>query len=114
MKKLKFILSAIWIMIIGLISPLWVGGIYMFITGHGKGYAYDLGSEADISIFISFVLLIIWLTAIVPIMLWLCRKWFNMKRWFVTIPVIIFIICFVLGIFLVGIDEFMRQFGFLL
>jgi hypothetical protein len=113
LKKLKFILSSIWIMIIGLISPLWVGGIYMFITGHGKGYAYDLGSEADISIFIGFILLLIWLAAIVPIMLWSCRKWFNMKGFFALIPVMIFIICFILSIFLVGTDEFQRQFGLL-
>lgn len=30
--------------IIAFISPMWFGIIYMDITGHSKGYAYNIGS----------------------------------------------------------------------
>ena len=83
----------------------------MFISGHGKGYAYDMGSETDISIFIGVILLMLWLAAVIPIQIWSCRKLLNYKKAFMIIPIVIFIICFVIGVFLIGLDEFLKLFG---
>lgn len=59
MERLKLALTCIWEAIIAYTAPLCIGLIYMDITGHSKGYAYDLGSEVDISIAIGCVELII-------------------------------------------------------
>ena len=59
MERLKLILACIWEAIIAYTAPMCIGLIYMDITGHSKGYAYDLGSEADISVAIGCVELII-------------------------------------------------------
>ena len=48
-----------WLIFTGLVSPLWLGLVYMDLTGHGKGYAYDLGAETDISVIFGVVLLLI-------------------------------------------------------
>ncbi len=52
MQKVKTFFQTVWFLCISIVSPLWIGCIYMNITGHGKGYAYDLGSEADIAVFL--------------------------------------------------------------
>ena len=56
----------LWLAFISLISPVWTGLIYMDLTGHGKGYGYDLGAEADISAFFGIVLLLVWLAVLLP------------------------------------------------
>ncbi|WP_300026133.1 hypothetical protein [Oscillibacter sp.] len=38
----------------GMRSPMWVGGIYMNITGHGKGYFYDMGTETTDAVVFGF------------------------------------------------------------
>jgi hypothetical protein len=97
----------------GLISPLWISETYMSITGHGKGYSYNMGSETDMSVIFGFVMLMIWIIAVIPIMIWLCRKCYNIKRVFVSIPVAAFIVCFIIGAFHISIDDFLKQFGLL-
>ena len=41
MEKVETIILTIWFIFVSIFSPLWFGGIYMNITGHGKGYAYN-------------------------------------------------------------------------
>ncbi|MDE5621326.1 MAG: hypothetical protein K2I80_12575 [Ruminococcus sp.] len=60
-NKILFGISFIWSGIIALfILPICIGWIYMDITGHSKGYSYDLGDEKSISMLLGFVELIIW------------------------------------------------------
>ena len=59
--KIIFAINALWSAIIAFLFPICLGIIYMDITGHSKGYAYDLGSEESISIMFGVVELIIWL-----------------------------------------------------
>lgn len=112
MKKIKNIISVIWFLCISIISPFWVGCIYMNITGHGKGYGYDMGSEADIAVFLGFILLVLWLCAILPVAISLCRKCYKKKKLFVWIPFLVFVILFVIGICLLGWEEFVKLFGY--
>ncbi len=95
MQKVKSFILIIWFICISIISPFWTGIIYMYITGHGKGYAYDLGSEADISVFLGFVLLIPWLFAI-----------------FVCIPLFVFAVLFATGVYILGWRDFLSFFGY--
>lgn len=111
MRKIKLGAASFWIILMGFISPIWIGATYMDITGHGKGYGYDMGSEADIAVFFGFIMLMIWLIAVIPVITWLCHKCYIFNKVFVLFPVIIFILCFITGVFIIGIDEFLTLFG---
>jgi hypothetical protein len=48
-SKIIFCLNFLWASVIAFSFPLCFDLIHMNITGHSKGYDYDLGSEKDIS-----------------------------------------------------------------
>lgn len=110
-KKIISFIFVIWFLFISIISPLWTGCIYMYITGHSKGYAYDLGSEADVSIFLGIILLIFWLLAILPVTALLCKKCYNKRKSFIVLPLLVFIILYAAGIYIAGWKEFLKFFG---
>ena len=112
MKKVKTAVLIIWFLFVSLSSPLWIGCIYMNITGHGKGYAYDMGSEADIAVFFGIVLLLLWLLAILPVAISLCKKGYYKKKLLAWLPFLTFAGLFVVGICILGWNEFIRLFGF--
>ncbi len=111
-KKVKTILSILWFLFISLSSPLWIGCIYMNITGHGKGYAYDMGSEADIAVLMGVVLLLLWLAAILPVTISLCKTCYYKKKTFVWLPFLFFAGFFVVGVCILGWNEFIKLFGY--
>lgn len=92
LKRLKTILSVIYFLLISISSPLWIGCIYMWITGHGKGYGYDLGSEAEISVFLGAIFLLLWLIVVLPVTVSLCRKCRRKKKAFTWLPLLAFIL----------------------
>lgn len=112
MKKTKLLLLSIWITIISLISPIWIGGIYMNITGHGKGYGYDMGSESDIAVFFGNLLLIIWIVALITPLILLCKTLRQRRKTFILIPIIGFAVFFCIGVFALGLGEFIKLFGY--
>lgn len=112
MKKVKTIISILWFMFVSLPSPVWIGCIYMNLTGHGKGYAYDLKDEADIYVFLGIIGLLIWLLAILPVTISLCKKGWQRKKAFVLLPLLAFFVCFAAGIGIIGWNEFIKFFGY--
>lgn len=65
-NKIIYGLNFIWTNIIAFSFPVCFGWIFLDITAHTKGYAYDLGSEKDISILFGFIELLIWLILALP------------------------------------------------
>lgn len=112
MKKVKTAISIIWFSFVSLTSPLWIGGIYMHLTGHGKGYGYDMGSEADIAVFLGVAALLLWLLAILPVTISLCKKAYHKKKRFVWLPLLAFAGLFAVGICVMGWNEFLKLFGY--
>lgn len=112
MKKIQEAFSLIWFLFVSLASPLWIGGIYMNITGHGKGYAYDMGSEADIAVFSGVVLLLLWLLAILPVTISLCKKCRYKKKSLTWLPLLAFVALFAGGVCILGWNEFIKLFGY--
>lgn len=112
MQKVKTFLSIIWFLFVSLSSPFWIGIIYMDITGHGKGYAYNMGSETDIAVFLGVVELLLWLLAILPVTISLCKKCCQKKKSLVWLPFLVFTGLFVLGICVLGWNEFIKLFGY--
>ena len=84
----------------------------MNITGHGKGYAYDMGSEADIAVLFGVVLLLLWLLAVLPVTVSLCKKGHSRQRSFVWLPPLAFVGFFAVGISILGWCEFIKLFGY--
>ncbi|MDE5834410.1 MAG: hypothetical protein K2H26_02700 [Ruminococcus sp.] len=79
----------------------------MDITGHSKGYDYNLGDEKNISILLGFIELIIWLLLALPSNIYLLVK--IKKK---IIPVVIFIGLFLLCVnFIGGWTEFGKFFN---
>lgn len=111
MKNITLTMATLYQGIIGFLSPYWIGFIYLFITGHSKGYAYDLGSDKDISIMLGFVLLILWILALFPISIWLGKTLYHLHKRLLIIPILLFAIFFGIGLKILGVDEFLGSFG---
>lgn len=109
-EQIKITLCAVWQSLVALISPIWIGIMVMFITGHGKGYGYDLQDEADISVFMGVIVLLLWLAAILPGMIYLCKYFYRRKKPLAIVPIADFIILFIIGVLLIGPAEFIKMF----
>lgn len=97
MDRAKAILFYIWFSFVSISTPFWIGGIYLWITGHAKGFGYDLGDDTGFSIFGGFVLLTIWLARVVPTLYYACRRRKKMGKRYIFLPFIWFAGLFVLG-----------------
>ena len=73
-KKIIFVINSLWSAIIAFTFPVCLGIIYMNITGHSKGYDYDLGSEKDISILLGIIELIVWLIFAIPSNVYILKR----------------------------------------
>lgn len=83
----------------------------MDITGHAKGFDYDLGAEKDISIMAGCIELVIWLALAIPSNIYVFIKTKEKGAYYVIIPVIVYIALSVLCIYLIGgWEEFGRFF----
>lgn len=111
MKRIKIIIATLWLVVIALISPIWIGIMYMDITGHGKGYDYNLGSEIDISIMLGIFELVVWLVATIPVTIWLCRKFYAIRKALFVVPLVLFILLFGSGVLFIGWNDFISAFG---
>ena len=82
-EKIIYCLNFLWSCIIAFSFPICLGWIYMDITGHAKGYAYDLGAEKDVSIMFGFAELLIWLALALPSNVYVFRKTAAKRKLFV-------------------------------
>lgn len=110
-NKILFIANFIWTSFIAFSFPVCLGIIYMNITGHSKGYGYDLGPDKDISIMMGIFELIIWLILAMPSNIYVFKKVMEKGKLYAIIPVVIYVLLFGFCIFLTGgWNEFMRFF----
>ncbi len=110
-SKIIYCLNFLWASIIAFSFPICLGFIYQEITGHAKGYGYDLGSEADVSIMLGCIYLLIWLALAVPSNIYVFKKTKEKGTFYLIIPIIVFIILCIICIHLIGgWNEFERFF----
>lgn len=83
----------------------------MNLTGHGKGYGYDMGAEADIAVAFGFLLLILWIIAVLPAFIGLGKWFYRRKKILVLIPAVGFAVFSAIGVFMLGWGEFITLFG---
>lgn len=73
-NRIIYCLNFLWTSIIAFSFPICFGWIFLDITGHSKGYSYNLGSEKDVSILLGCIELLIWLALSLPSYIYIFRK----------------------------------------
>lgn len=73
-SKIIYCMNLLWTSFIAFSFPICFGWIFLDITGHSKGYSYDLGSEKDVSIMFGCIELLIWLALVLPSNIYVFRK----------------------------------------
>ena len=111
-EKIIFAINVLWSAIIAFSFPICLGIIYMNITGHSKGYGYDLGSEKSISIMLGFVEMIIWLIFAIPSNVYIIKKLAKKNKGLIFLYFVLFVIISGACIFwLGGWNEYIKVFG---
>lgn len=95
----------------GILSPALVGILYMMVTGHGKGYDYDLRGETEFFIGIGVIGLILYLCLAIPGFLWSGREFFRTKRKTALLPCFLFGLGFFFSVFRMGFGNFLSFFA---
>lgn len=112
MQKPRIIFAFLWLGTAALFSPIWISFTFLCITGNGKGYGYDLRSEADISVMLGVVFLLLWLLMVVPVFIWLTKYFHRLNKKLTLLPLGCFLLLFIVGIFGMGWDSFLYAFSF--
>ena len=90
-SKIIYCLNFLWTSFIAFSFPICFGLIFLDITGHSKGYGYDLGSEKDISIMFGCIELMFWLALALPSNIYVFRKTLSKGKVYLLIPIILYI-----------------------
>ena len=101
-NKILYGLNFLWTCVLAFSFPVCLGWIYMNITGHSKGYAYEMGSEAGISVLFGCIELLIWLVLALPSINYIFKKTAKKGAVYVLIPIAIYAVLFLLCIHLIG------------
>ena len=67
-------LNCLWAGFTAFTFPICFLLIYLDLTGHGKGYSYDLGPEKDISVMFGIFELLVWLALALPSNIYVLRR----------------------------------------
>lgn len=97
--KVFYWLNFLWTCFIAFTFPICFGLIYLNITGHSKGYSYDLGSEKDVSVLLGIIELVIWLVLALPSNIYVFSK---TKKISLILLIALYIILAIGGICLMG------------
>ncbi|MBQ3566901.1 MAG: hypothetical protein IJA12_06955 [Oscillospiraceae bacterium] len=101
-SKIIYCLNLIWTAFIAFSFPFCFGWIFLDITGHSKGYSYDLGDEKGVSVMLGCIELLIWLVMAVPSNVYVFRKTRKKGKMYLLFLAIIYIILAVICIHLMG------------
>ena len=72
--RIIYYLNFLWTSITAFSFPICFGIIFLDITGHSKGYSYNLGSEKDISVIFGFIELFLWSALSLPSYIYIVGK----------------------------------------
>ena len=90
-SKIIFVLNYLWCLLIALVFPYSFAWIFLDITGHSKGYDYDLGPEKDFSVMLGFVELLIWLLIALPSNIYEFKRLKNRSKLLVVANIVLYI-----------------------
>lgn len=101
-NKIIYCLNFLWASFVAFSFPICFGLIFLNITGHSKGYSYDLGPQKDISIMLGCIELLIWLALALPSNIYVFRKTMNKGKIYLLIPIALYIVLAVICIIVTG------------
>lgn len=101
-SKIIYCLNFLWTSFIAFTFPICFGLIFLNITGHSKGYGYDLGSEADVSIMLGCIELIIWIALALPSNIYVFRQTIKKSKLYLLIPIIFYIVIAIICVYFIG------------
>ncbi len=101
-SSIVYALNFLYTCILAFLFPICFGWIYLDITGHAKGYSYDLGPEKEVSILLGAVELVVWLALSLPSVIFIFRKTAAKGKKFLLLPVLLWVILAILCILLIG------------
>ena len=88
---IMFVVSYLWASIIAFTFPACFGWIYLDMTGHSKGYGYDLGSESQVSMMIGCVELMVWCMLALPSNVYVFQKLAKKSKPFLIFTIALFV-----------------------
>ena len=91
-SKIIFGINLVWASFTAFVFPFCFAWIYLDITGHSKGYDYDLGPEKDVSQMLGAVELIIWALLVLPSTFYVFRKAIQKGKFYILLLSAFFII----------------------
>ncbi|HAJ98201.1 MAG TPA: hypothetical protein DCO72_10755 [Ruminococcus sp.] len=100
--KIIYCLNFLWASFIAFSFPMCFGWIFLDITGHSKGYSYDLGAEKDVSIMLGCIELLIWLVLSLPSNIYVFLKTKKKGKLYLFVLIALYMILAVIGIYLIG------------
>lgn len=110
-KIIAVVIAFIWHCLMAVLTPLWMGMTYMFLTGNGKGYDYDLRSEADIYILLALIGIGIWACCTIPTFTFLTKECSKLGKQYRFLPFAVFILVGLIAVSLLGWDNYLMLYG---
>ncbi len=101
-NKVLYALNLLWSSFIAFSFPICFGLIFLDITGHSKGYGYDLGPEKDVGILLGCIKLLIWLALALPSNIYVFRKTMKKGKLYFLIPIALYISLAIICIIITG------------
>ncbi len=101
-NKIIYCLNFIWAGFVAFSFPFCFAWIFLDITGHAKGYSYDLGPEKDVSIMLGCIELLIWLVLAVPSNVYVFLKTAKKGKQYLLIPIMLYIVLAIICISQMG------------
>lgn len=101
-NKISLILNFILSSVIAFSLPVASGIIFMNITGHAKGYGYDLRDEKDISVLFGCIELVILLVLAISSNAYLFKRISKKGKLITSLTVLFLAALFALCIYLIG------------
>lgn len=109
-KRMIYCLHFLWASLVAFSFPFCFARIFLDITGHAKGYSYNLGSEKELSILFGCIELLIWLIAAVPSNVYVFHKTAQKGKRYLIIPILLYMVLAVICIVLMGgLSAYMKE-----
>ncbi len=98
-NRIVYCLNLVWTSFAAFTFPICFGLIFMCLTGHSKGYDYDLGSEKSVSVLFGFILLLILPAAVLPSEIYVVKRTAAKGRKYTAALLALYIALAAVGIF---------------
>ena len=87
--KIIFWINFLWTSFVAFSFPICFELIFLDLTGHSKGYSYDLGPEKDVSVMFGCAELLVWFALALPSIIYVFRRIIAKNRACILVPIVL-------------------------